>query len=310
MVRVTMLVSVGNDSELFLNATKPGMYNDRHPGCRPGVDGVTHACLDCGRFESGFARVRCSGCGDEFLVATSCQMRGFCPSCGAKRAAAFGAFLVDEVLEQVGHAMWTFSLPKMIRPYFIHHPELRGRLCRAAFETVQQMMAAAAIGCEGFRIGMVAVTTTAGDLLNVNPHVHAIVPRGGWDSDGAWAPVPYIDNDAAERLFRGKVLSFLTRERLLSEERARVLLSWNHNSGFSIDDSVRIEPEDGQAMERMVRYMLRPPLSLAMSSSSTRSSPRFSATLPVKASSLEEDHPNSRATHRPNRPDVGPSPRL
>jgi hypothetical protein len=59
------------------------------------------------------------------------------------------------------------------------------------------------------------------------------------------------------------VLSFLTRERLLSEERARVLLSWNHNSGFSIDDSVRIEPEDGQAMERMVRYMLRPPLSLA-----------------------------------------------
>jgi hypothetical protein len=172
------------------------------------------------------------------------------------------------------------------------------------------MMAAAAIGCEGFRIGMVAVTTTAGDLLNVNPHVHAIVPRGGWDSDGAWAPVPYIDNDTAERLFRGKVLSFLTRERLLSEERARVLLSWNHNSGFSIDDSVRIEPEDGQAMERMVRYMLRPPLSLAMSSSSTRSSPRFSATSPVKASSLEEDHPNSRATHPPNRPDVGPSPRL
>jgi ribosomal protein S27E len=238
-------------------------FEDRHGFWRGFVDDVVNAYLDCGRFESGFARVRCSGCGDEFLVATSCQMRGFCPSCGAKRAAAFGAFLVDEVLEQVGHAMWTFSLPKMIRPYFIHHPELRGRLCRAAFETVQQMMAAAAIGCEGFRIGMVAVTTTAGDLLNVNPHVHAIVPRGGWDSDGAWAPVPYIDNDAAERLFRGKVLSFLTRERLLSEERARVLLSWNHNSGFSIDDSVRIEPEDGQAMERMVRYMLRPPLSLA-----------------------------------------------
>jgi ribosomal protein S27E len=141
-------------------------FEQRYGFWRSFVDDVVNAYLDCGRFESGFARVRCSDCGDEFLVATSCQKRGFCPSCGAKRAAAFAAFLADEVLEEVGHAMWTFSLPKMIRPYFIHHPELRGKLCRAAYETVQEMMAAAAICSEGFRSGMVAFTATAGDLLN------------------------------------------------------------------------------------------------------------------------------------------------
>jgi hypothetical protein len=64
------------------------------------------------------------------------------------------------------------------------------------------MMGAAAIGSEEFRTGMVAVPATSGDLLNLNPHVHAIVPRGGWDSEGAWTPVPYIDNDVAEWLFR------------------------------------------------------------------------------------------------------------
>ncbi len=227
------------------------------------VDDVVDAYLDCGRFEAGFARVKCSDCGDEFLVATSCQKRGFCPSCGAKRAAAFAAFLVDEVLEPVGHSMWTFALPKMIRPYFIHHPRLRSKLCRAAFETLQEMMAIAAIGSDGFRTGMVAVMATAGDLLNHNAHVHAIVPRGGWDESGAWVPVPYIDNDVAEKLFRGKVLAFLTREGLLSDERVRLLMGWNHNSGFSVDDSVRIEPEDKKSMERMARYILRPPLSLA-----------------------------------------------
>ena len=84
------------------------------------------------------------------------------------------------------------------------------------------MMAVAAIGCEGFRTGMVAVTATAGDLLNANPHVHAIAPRGGWDDDGVWVPVPYIDNDVAERLFRAKVLAFLQGEGLLSDERARI----------------------------------------------------------------------------------------
>jgi len=237
-------------------------FEQRYGFWRAFVDDVVNAYLDCGCFESGFARVKCSDCGDEFLVATSCQMRGFCPSCGAKRAAVFAAFLVDEVLEQVGHAMWTFSLPKMIRPYFIHHPELRGKLCRSAYETVQEMMAAAAIGCEGFRTGMVAFTATAGDLLNLNPHVHAISPRGGWDKGGSWVPVAFIDNDAAERLFRAKVLSVLTGEGLLSDERARVLMTWSHNSGFSVDDSVRFEPEDRKSMEKVARYLLRPPLSL------------------------------------------------
>ena len=113
-----------------------------------------------------------------------------CPSCGAKRAAVFAAFLRDEVLESVGHAMWTWSIPKMTRSYFMHHRELLGKLCHAAYETVQELMAAAVGEDQGFRTGMVAAVQTSGDLLNSNPHVHAIVPRGGWDSGGRWVPVP------------------------------------------------------------------------------------------------------------------------
>jgi len=39
-------------------------------------------------------------------------------------------------------------------------------------------------------------------------------------------------------------------------------MSWNHNSGFSVDDSVHFEPEDRKSMEQVARYILRPPLSL------------------------------------------------
>ena len=238
------------------------LFEQRYGFWRGFVDDVVERYLDCGRFEAGFARVKCRDCGDEFLVATSCQLRGFCPSCGAKRAAAFAAFLADEVLEQVGHAMWTFSVPKMIRPYFVNHPQLMGKLCRAAFETVQEMMAEAAIGSVGLRTGMVAVLANSGDLLNLHPYVHALVPRGGWDGEGVWVPVPYLDQDLAERIFRKKVLEFLQTDGFLSEERVRLLLFWNHNSGFSIDDSVRIQADDTQALKRLARYMLRPPLSL------------------------------------------------
>ena len=44
--------------------------------------------LACGLLCHGFVRVRCKDCGDEKLVAFSCQRRGFCPSCCGCRMAA------------------------------------------------------------------------------------------------------------------------------------------------------------------------------------------------------------------------------
>ena len=64
------------------------------------------------------------------LSTLSCKQRGICPSCDAKRAAAFAAFLKDEVLENVGHCLITLTLPKMLRVYFMRNRELRcPRLC-------------------------------------------------------------------------------------------------------------------------------------------------------------------------------------
>ena len=235
-------------------------FESRYGRWRGFVDDLVMRYLDCGLFEAGFARVQCRDCHAEYLVACSCRGRGLCPSCGAKRAAAFAAFLRDDVLEPVGHCLWTFSIPRLIRPYFMHHRELLGKLCHAAYETVAELMAA---GVEGFRTGMVAVVQTSGDLLKVNPHVHAIAPRGGWDHEGRWVPVPFVDTAAAaELLFRHKLLSFLKAEGLLSDERAALLLSWQHHTGFSVDSSVKVEPEDGVGLERLARYILRPPVSL------------------------------------------------
>ena len=59
-------------------------------------------------------------------MAFSCRGRGLCPSCGAKRAAELAAFLIDEVVEDVGHAQWVFTVPKMLRVYFLYHRELLG----------------------------------------------------------------------------------------------------------------------------------------------------------------------------------------
>jgi hypothetical protein len=108
---------------------------------------------------------------------------------------------------------------------------------------------------------MVSVVQTATDLLEWSPHVHALVSRGGWTRDGTWVPVPYVDARAAELLFRHKVIPFLREEGLLSEERIELLLSWQ-NTGFSVHNGVTVGAEDAAGIERLARYLLRPPLSL------------------------------------------------
>jgi hypothetical protein len=132
---------------------------------------------------------------------------------------------------------------------------------RQAAQTANELLAAAAGAEEGFRAGIVSVVQTFGDRANFHPHVHALVTRGGWTGSGEWVPVPYVDERAAEELFRHKVLGLLRRRGPLSQDRIELLLSWKR-SGFSVHNRVYAHPGDGRDFEALVRYMMRSPVSL------------------------------------------------
>ncbi len=183
------------------------------------------------------------------------------PSCSAKRGSELAAFLVDHVLEDVPHAQWVFTIPKMLRPLFFRKREIRGVLARLAWHGVRELMAAA-VDEPDLRPGMVSVIQTFGDRINPHPHVHALVSRGGWTRDERFVPLPYVDPLAAQRLFRHKVFTFLLREELITEHRLELLSSWKH-SGFSVHNAVYVSAGDHSALEALVRYMMRPPVSLA-----------------------------------------------
>jgi hypothetical protein len=78
------------------------LYEERFEGrsgpLRPVVVRSVEEFLSCGRLQGGFARIRCTKCRKEPLLAFSCRTRNFCSSCQAKRSVLFPAPLLPDSL--------------------------------------------------------------------------------------------------------------------------------------------------------------------------------------------------------------------
>jgi len=84
---------------------------------------------------------------------------------------------------------------------------------------------------------------THGSLLNVQPHIHALV------------------TEVLTEAFRRGVLKLFVEHEMFEPEVADGMLDWLH-SGFSIHDSVWLDQDDAAAHERLARLCARCPVSL------------------------------------------------
>lgn len=81
----------------------PYFYEKDHGPLRPVVEKTVERFLECGIFRHGLARLRCPDCHHEYRLALSCKTRYFCPSCQAKRVAAFVEWVTEQILAPVDH---------------------------------------------------------------------------------------------------------------------------------------------------------------------------------------------------------------
>ncbi len=153
--------------------------------------------LQCGVLAHGFARVRCTTCHDEIVVAFSCKRRGLCPSCTARRMADTAAHLVDHVLPRAPYRQWVFTIPKPLRLRLARDPAWTTWVGNLAVRAVGawQRRAARQRGLRAPRTGAITFVQRFGGLVNLNVHFHLLVPDGVFvDADGRLAfalhPVP------------------------------------------------------------------------------------------------------------------------
>jgi len=171
------------------------------------------------------------------------------------------------VFADVPHRQWVFTIPKRLRVYFRFDRSLLGKLCRAAYDTVCDVFRLEIGGDSGIP-AMVGAVQTFGDLIHWHSHIHAVVAEGVFTESGHFVHIPDIGKHRAEKFWQERVFALLLDAHKINDEIIGNMRTWKH-SGFSVDNSVRIERGDKSGMQRLIEYISRCPFSLARMVSQT-----------------------------------------
>ena len=147
-----------------------------------------------------------------------------------------------------------------IRGLFERERRLLSLLPRCAKDAVNKSFQAV-LGRKDALPGMVVSIQTFGSFANFHPHLHALITDGALLPGGAFVPLPFLDTDVLSEMFRRMVLKRLHRAERLSEGFRDSLLPWVH-SGFSVYARQVIDADDRDQLERIARYLTRPPLAI------------------------------------------------
>ena len=153
---------------------------------------------------------RCEDCAHAVIAYNSCRNR-HCPKCQGAAAREWLAERQAELLP-VPYFHVVFTLPAAIADIAYQNKDvIYDLLFKASSETMLRI--AADPKHLGARIGILSILHTWGSALTHHPHVHMIVPGGGFSLDGkSWVscrPLFLLSVDVLSALFRGLFLDKL-----------------------------------------------------------------------------------------------------
>jgi len=153
----------------------------------------------------------CSRCDLQAISYNSCRNR-HCPKCQAQARQRWLARREQDLLP-VPYFHVVFTLPHALNPLCQRYPRLLyDLLFRATAETMLEV--AADPRHLGARIGFLSILHTWGQNLRLHPHLHCVIPAGGFDPDySRWVHPKYaffLPVKVLSRVFRGKYLALLS----------------------------------------------------------------------------------------------------
>lgn len=247
--------------------------------------------LKCGQLDHGFARCACEDCGDELLVAFSCKGKGFCPSCLGRRMSDVAAHLVDRVLPKVPYRQWVMAYPRRMRLLLARDAVAARESATIVVKEIAKWQRALARrdGVSKPQTAAVSVTQRFGSKVDLNVHHHLVVPEGVFreDEEGkvGFTELRRPTRDELQAMVEriaGKTMALARRRGLLEEEPDDALSKVQADAvqtglpvavpppmakklsgfieGYSLEAGTHVAASNREALEHLLRYMLRPPV--------------------------------------------------
>ncbi len=167
-----------------------------------------------------------------------------------------------DVLKKIPHRHFVFSIPKILRRYFLYDRKLLADLSRCAGDALKVFLQHSVPENEPIP-GAVIAMQTFGDFLGFNPHCHILVTDGCFYGEKSMSRAlqgirvaPPLELKKLEALFRHNVFKMLLAKGKITRELIAMHSSWKH-SGFNVFCGNRISPSDETAMENLARYIIR-----------------------------------------------------
>ena len=172
---------------------------------------VMRAIERCRTAALGGHRDYCLGCGHDLgLSYNSCRNR-HCPKCQTHARNQWIAARTRDLVP-LGYFHVVFTVPQQLSALMLQNKRLLySLLFRASAETMLEMAADPAhLGAE---IGFFSILHTWGQTLQHHPHIHCVVPQGGFSADRTrWIHPKYrffLPVAALSEVFRGKFVDAL-----------------------------------------------------------------------------------------------------
>ncbi len=178
----------------------------------------------------------------------------------------FGEWLCEEVLNALPHRHFVFSIPKILRRYFLYDRKLLSDLSRCGWEALKEFFQET-MPEDDVVPGAVVAIQSFGDFLGFNPHLHVLGTDGCFYGEGMFRVAPLFELKHLEEVFPAKTGSTtgtrsfprcagLLSKSKITEDLVDMMLKWRH-SGFNVFCGPKIQPGDEQAMENLARYIIR-----------------------------------------------------
>lgn len=188
------------DAEATLGAilrAKGGELHAKYPLSAPQLAAM-RALADCRTAALGGHRDHCDRCGYEHVFWNSCRNR-HCPACGAEARRCWLDARRAEILD-VPYFHAVFTIPHELNVIALYAPAVFfAILMRAAGQAITDVARTKLRAA----FGVLTVLHTWGQTLVFHPHVHCIIPGGGFSAGGRrWVRIPRVDFLFAVKVLR------------------------------------------------------------------------------------------------------------